>query len=302
MHMNRLEAMSTLLAAVDAGSLSAASRKLGVPLATVSRRVSDLEAVLRTKLLVRTSRSLELTDAGRSYIVACRDILAAVDQAERTAAGEYAAPRGEIVVTAPIVFGRLHVLPVIVEFLMAYPDIDVRLVLTDRVTNFIEDHVNVALRIGALPDSSLIATRLGNVRRVVCASPAYLAAHRPGPSRPIDLEGHACITFEGLMSPTVWKFRNAKGEIPVAIKSRLVVNTAEAAIDAAVAGVGITRVLSYQIAEALRARTLKILLGGFEPEPSPVNLVYAGQGLLPIKTRAFVDFAAERLRRQLGAI
>ena len=300
--MNRLEAMSTLLAAVDAGSLSAASRKLGVPLATVSRRVSDLEAVLRTKLLVRTSRSLELTDAGRSYIVACRDILAAVDQAERTAAGEYAAPRGEIVVTAPIVFGRLHVLPVIVEFLMAYPDIDVRLVLTDRVTNFIEDHVNVALRIGALPDSSLIATRLGNVRRVVCASPAYLAAHRPGPSRPIDLEGHACITFEGLMSPTVWKFRNAKGEIPVAIKSRLVVNTAEAAIDAAVAGVGITRVLSYQIAEALRARTLKILLGGFEPEPSPVNLVYAGQGLLPIKTRAFVDFAAERLRRQLGAI
>ena len=300
--MNRLEAMSTLLAAVDAGSLSAASRKLGVPLATVSRRVSDLEAVLRTKLLVRTSRSLELTDAGRSYIVACRDILAAVDQAERTAAGEYAAPRGEIVVTAPIVFGRLHVLPVIVEFLMAYPDIDVRLVLTDRVTNFIEDHVNVALRIGALPDSSLIATRLGNVRRVVCASPAYLAAHRPGPSRPIDLEGHACITFEGLMSPTVWKFRNAKGEIPVAIKSRLVVNTAEAAIDAAVAGVGITRVLSYQIAEALRACTLKILLGDFEPEPSPVNLVYAGQGLLPIKTRAFVDFAVERLRRQLGAI
>jgi len=300
--MNRLEAMSTLLAVVDAGSLSAASRKLGVPLATVSRRVSDLEAVLRTKLLVRTSRSLELTDAGRSYIVACRDILAAVDQAERTAAGEYAAPRGEIVVTAPIVFGRLHVLPVIVEFLMAYPDIDVRLVLTDRVTNFIEDHVNVALRIGALPDSSLIATRLGNVRRVVCASPTYLAAHRPGPSRPIDLEGHACITFEGLMSPTVWKFRNAKGEIPVAIKSRLVVNTAEAAIDAAVAGVGITRVLSYQIAEALRARTLKILLGDFEPEPSPVNLVYAGQGLLPIKTRAFVDFAVERLRRQLGAI
>ena len=300
--MNRLEAMSTLLAAVDAGSLSAASRKLGVPLATVSRRVSDLEAVLRTKLLVRTSRSLELTDAGRSYIVACRDILAAVDQAERTAAGEYAAPRGEIVVTAPIVFGRLHVLPVIVEFLMAYPDIDVRLVLTDRVTNFIEDHVNVALRIGALPDSSLIATRLGNVRRVVCASPTYLAAHRPGPSRPIDLEGHACITFEGLMSPTVWKFRNTKGEIPVAIKSRLVVNTAEAAIDAAVAGVGVTRVLSYQIAEALRARTLKILLGDFEPEPSPVNLVYAGQGLLPIKTRAFVDFAVERLRRQLGAI
>lgn len=168
--MNRLEAMSTLLAAVDAGSLSAASRKLGVPLATVSRRVSDLEAVLRTKLLVRTSRRLELTDAGRSYVAACRDILTAVDQAERTATGEYTAPRGEIVITAPIVFGRLHVLPVIVEFLEMYPEIAVRLALTDRVTHFVEDHVDVAFRIGSLADSSLIATRLGTVRRVVCVS------------------------------------------------------------------------------------------------------------------------------------
>lgn len=299
--MNRLEAMSTLLAAVDAGSLSAASRKLGLPLATVSRRVSDLEAVLRTKLVVRTSRRLELTDAGRSYVVACRDILAAVEEAERIVAGEYAVPRGEIVVTAPIVFGRLHILPVIVDFLNAYPDIDVRLVLTDRVTNFIEDHVDVALRIGALPDSSLIATRLGNVRRVVCASPAYLASHRPAPSRPSDLEKHACITFEGLMSPTSWKFRDGKAESPVAIRSRLVVTTAEAAIDAAVAGLGVTRVLSYQVADALRARTLKIILGEFESEPSPVNLVHAGQGLMPIKTRAFIDFATDRLRRKLAA-
>ena len=300
--MNRLEAMSTVLAAVDAGSLSAASRKLGVPLATISRRVSDLEAVLRTKLLVRTSRRLELTDAGRSYVAACRDILAAVDQAERTAAGEYAAPRGEIVVTAPIVFGRLHMLPVIVEFLRTYPDIDVRLVLTDRITNFIEDHVDVALRIGTLPDSSLIATRLGSVRRVVCASPDYLRRHRPAPSHPSDLSARACITFEGLMSPAVWKFRNGKAETSVPIRSRLIVNTAEAAIDAAVAGLGVTRVLSYQIADALRARTLKIILGDYEPAASPVNLVYAGQGLLALKTRAFIDFATERLRRQLGAM
>ncbi len=299
--MNRLEAMSTLLAAVDAGSLSAASRKLGVPLATISRRVSDLETVLRTKLLVRTSRRLALTDAGRSYVAACREILAAVDQAERTAAGEYAAPRGEIVVTAPIVFGRLHMLPVIVEFLNAYPDIDVRLVLTDRITNFIEDHVDVALRIGTLPDSSLIATRLGSVRRVACASPDYLRCHRPAPTHPSDLNGHACITFEGLMSPAVWKFGSGKAEISAAIRSRLVVNTAEAAIDAAAAGLGVTRVLSYQIADALRARTLKIILGDFEPEPSPVNLVYAGQGLLPLKTRAFIDFATDRLRRGLEA-
>ncbi|MBS0243421.1 MAG: LysR family transcriptional regulator, partial [Proteobacteria bacterium] len=227
--MNRLEAMSTLLGAVEAGSLSAASRKLGVPLATVSRRVSDLETALGTKLLVRTSRRLELTDAGRSYVAACRDILAAIDQAERTAAGEYAAPRGEIVVTAPIVFGRLHVLPVVVEFLKAYPDIDVHLLLTDRVTDFVEDHVDAALRIGKLPDSSLVATRLGSVRRVVCASPDYLKRHRPPPLHPSDLRGHPCITFEGLMSPTKWTFGTGKAEISVPIRSRLVVTTAEAA-------------------------------------------------------------------------
>ncbi len=297
--MNRLEAMSTLLAAVDAGSLSAASRKLGVPLATVSRRVSDLEVHLRTKLLIRTSRRLELTDAGRSYVVACRDILASVEQAEHTASGEFVAPMGDVVVTAPIVFGRLHMLPVIVDFLNVYSDINVRLVLTDRITSFIEDHVDIALRIGALPDSSLIATRLGVVQRVVCASPTYLAAHRPAPSRPSDLKEHACITFEGLMSPTVWSFRNGRAEVSVTVKSRLVVNTAEAAIDAAVAGLGVTRVLSYQVADALRAGTLKTILGAFEPAASPVNLVYAGQGLLPLKTRAFVYFATERLRRKL---
>ena len=178
------------------------------------------------------------TAAGRSYVVARRDILAAVDQAERHAAGEYAAPRGEIVATAPIVFGRLHVLPVVVEFLKAFPDIDVRLMLTDRVTNFIEDHVDVALRIGSLPDSSLIATRLGSVRSVVCASPAYLAAHRPAPVRPSDLATHACITFEGLMSPTVWKFFSGKAEISVPIRTRLAVNTAETAVDAAVEASG----------------------------------------------------------------
>jgi len=300
--MNRLEAMSTLLAAVDAGSFSAASRKLGVPLPTVSRRVSDLEAILKTRLLVRTSRRLDLTDAGRSYVAACRDILAAVDQAERTAAGEFAVPRGEVVVTAPIVFGRLHVLPVVIEFLRAYPDIDVRLVLTDRVTNFIEDHVDVALRIGSLPDSSLIGKRLGSVRRVVCASPEYLRRHRPIISQPSDLKEHACITFEGLTSSSSWKFGRGKAEMLVPIRSRLVVNTAEAAVDAAVSGLGVTRVLSYQIADALQARTLKIILGDFESEPSPVNLVYAGRGLLPLKTRAFIDFATERLRRELGSI
>ena len=297
--MNRLEAMSTLLAAVDAGSLSAASRKLGVPLATVSRRISDLEAHLQTKLLVRTSRRRNLTDAGKSYVAACRDILASLNEAERAAAGEYAAPIGEIVVTAPIVFGRMHMLPVAVEFLKGHPDIGVRLMLSDRVTNFNEDRVDVALRIGNLPDSSLIAIRLGSVRRVACASPDYLGAHAPTPLRPADLGSHACITFEGLTSPQVWKFGAGKLEAAVAIRSRLVVNTAEAAIDAAVAGLGITRVLSYQISNDVLAGKLEVILDEFEPEPWPVNLVYPDRGLLPLKTRSFLDFATPRLRNAL---
>jgi DNA-binding transcriptional LysR family regulator len=300
--MNRLEAMSTLLAAVDAGSLSAASRKMRVPLATVSRRVSDLEQHLRAQLLVRTSRKLELTDAGRAYVHAIRDVLSSVDEAERAAAGEYAAPRGNISVTAPIVFGRLHVLPAIVAFLNAHPDINIRLMLTDRVTSFSEDQVDVALRIGALPDSGLIALRVGHVRRVVCASPAYLSAHAPAPKHPSDLKGHSCIAFEGLTSPTQWTFGKGKTRLSVPVRSRLVVNTAEAAIDAAVAGLGVTRVLSYQVEREVRDRTLATILTEFEPEPLPVNLVYPGQGALALKTRVFLDFAAERLRASLGAL
>jgi len=298
--MNRLEAMSTLLAAVDAGSLSAASRSMNLPLATVSRRISDLEAHLRTKLLVRTSRRLEFTDAGRSYVAACRDILAAVEQAERTAAGEFTAPRGHLLVTAPIVFGRLHVLPVIGAFLRTYPDISARLVLTDRVADFVEDRVDVAVRIGALPDSSLIATRLGSVRRVLCASPAYLAAQALPLNQPADLAQHDCITFEGLASAPNWKLGAGKLSQSLPIRSRLVVNTAEAAIDAAMAGLGITQVLSYQVETQVRDGALTLLLAAFEPEPLPVSLVHSGQVLLPIKVRAFLDFAAARLRSVLN--
>ena len=171
--MDRLESMTTLLAAVEAGSLSAASRKLGMPLATVSRKVSELEAHLRTRLVNRTSRRLTLTDAGRSYVAACKRILEDIGEAERAAAGEYIAPRGDLIITAPIVFGRLHVLPVAIEFLKAYPDIDIRIALADRVVNLQEDDIDLAIRIGELPDSSLVATRVGSIRHVVCASPAY---------------------------------------------------------------------------------------------------------------------------------
>jgi DNA-binding transcriptional LysR family regulator len=297
--MDRFDSMSVLLAVTDAGSLSAGARRLGMPLATVSRKVSELEAHLHTRLLNRGSRRLELTDAGQSYVAACRKILEDVVEAERTASGEYRAPRGELVVTAPIVFGRLHVLPIVGAFLKAYPDIDVRITFADRVVNLLEEHVDIALRIGDLPDSSLVASRVGTIRRVVCASPGYLKT-RGTPANPNDLGSHDCITFEGLMSPRAWTFWSNGAPQSFAIHSRLVVNTAEAAIDMAAAGVGITRVLSYQIAAPLAERKLAIMLERFEPAPVPVSLVHTGHGLLPLKLRAFLDFATPRLKAALA--
>jgi DNA-binding transcriptional LysR family regulator len=299
--MDRLDAMSILVAAVEAGSLSAAARRLGTPLATVSRKVAELEHYLDTRLLNRSSRRQTLTDAGQAYVAACRRILEQVGDAERAASGEYRAPRGDLVVTAPVVFGRLHVLPVVTAFLNAYPEIDIRLMLADRVINLLEEHADLAVRIGALPDSSLIATRVGTIRRVACGSPRYFAA-RGLPATPGDLATHDCITFEGLMSPTAWTFGSDRRETSVRVHSRLIVNTAEAAIDAAIAGVGITRVLSYQAAQALQEGTLAVVLAAFEPPAWPVSLVYAGGGPLPLKVRAFLDFAVPRLKARLGEI
>jgi len=290
--------MSILVTVSEAGSLSAAARRLGTPLATVSRKVSDLETHLKTRLLNRSNRRVTLTDAGQSYVAACKRILEEVGEAERGAAGEYSAPTGDLTITAPIVFGRLHVLPVAVEFLKAYPDIDIRIALADRVVNILEDHVDLAVRIGELPDSSFRARRLGSTRRVVCGSPAYFAA-RGAPKNPAELGAHDCITFEGMMSADAWTFTIGKSDAAVAIHSRLVVNTAEAAIDAATAGGGITRVLSYQAAAAVRAGALAIVLQDFEQVPSPVNLVYPDQRLLPLKLRAFLDFAGPRLQARL---
>lgn len=298
--MDRLESMSTLLAATEAGSLSAASRRLGVPLATVSRRVSELEAHLRTRLLVRTSRRLALTDAGRDYVAACRRILEDIGEAERAAAGEYSAPRGELRITAPVVFGRLHVLPIVTGFLDAYPDINIRLVLADRMVNLLEEHADLAVRIGALADSAFIATRVGTIRRVTCASPGYLAANG-APCHPDDLAKHSCVTFETLMSPSSWSFTRGRDTVAVAVavRSRLAVTTAEAAVDAAIAGIGLTRVLSYQVAEPVRDGKLTVVLADCEPPPSPVSLVTNGQGPIPQKLRAFLDFATPLLRARL---
>lgn len=294
--MDRLESMAILIAAAEAGSLSAAGRRLGMPLASVSRKVSDLEAYLQTRLLNRSSRKLTLTDAGETYVAACKRILDAVEEAERGATGEYRAPRGELIISAPILFGRLHVLPVAVEFLTAYPDVDMRMVFSDQIVNLLDERVDLAVRVGDLPDSSLLARRVGSIRHVVCANPGYLAEFGT-PNTPADLRVHSCITVEGPGS--TWTFAGDSSESTVAVRSRLIVNTAEAAVDAAIAGVGITRVLSYQVAEPARNGALALVLREFEPAPWPVNLVYTGGRFLPLKVRAFVDFAAPRLKARL---
>jgi DNA-binding transcriptional LysR family regulator len=296
--MDRLEAMAVFVAAADEGSLSGAGRRLRMPLPSVSRKLADLERQLGTRLMTRTTRQLSLTDAGRDYLSACRDILERVDEADRTVVGVHANPRGELVVAAPLVFGRLHVLPVVAGYLERHAEVNVRLLLSDRNANLIEDHVDVAVRIGALPDSGLTARTVGLITRVVCASPVYLEQHGV-PNTPDDLRVHQCVTFEGLASSSAWSFSDPSGTRRVPIRSRLVVNTADAAIAAAERGVGITRVLSYQVAEQIRRGTLKRLLDSYEPEGVPVSLLYVRQGRLPAKTRAFVEWAAAHLGRDL---
>lgn len=296
--MDRLEAMSVLIAAVENGSLSKASRSLGLPLATVSRKVAELEAHLNATLLIRSAKGLELTPAGRTYVTAAKGILEQLTEAERAAAGEYTEPKGDLVVTAPTMFGRLHVLPVVTRFLQAFPEVAIGLVLTDRVTHFVDDQVDVALRIGALPDSSLIATRLGSVRRVTCASPDYLTTNGI-PMTPGDVARHNVISLRSVSVPGDWVFESEGTEISVPLKTRLSVSTIEAGIDAALAGCGLLRTLSYQLADHVHGNRLVIVLDQFEPEPRPVHLVYDRRNRLPLKLRAFVDFVVPRLRDRI---
>lgn len=298
--MNRLDSMAILVAVVDSGSLSAAARRLGMPLATVSRKIGELELHLNTRLLHRTTRQLSLTEAGNSYVAACRRILEEIDEAERLAIGEYASPKGKLVVTAPVAFGRLHVIPVIAAFLAEYPEIDIDFVLTDRVVHLLDEHTDVAIRIGELPDSTLVGIRVGSIRRVICASPAYLAAHGV-PTKPGDLVEHECISFEVLASRRAWLFGSGKSELSVPVHSRLAINTAEAAIAAARLGVGLINVLAYQVADALSDGALRVVLEEFEPAPLPINLLHGGQAPIPLKLRAFLDFAIPHLRARIPA-
>lgn len=290
-----------LFAAIgEAGSLSAAARRLGVPLPTVSRKLAQLESHLGVRLLTRTTRRFALTEPGQRYLESCRRLLAEIEEAERAAAGEYDAPRGRLNVTAPIVFGRLHVLPIVMDFLKTYPEVDLRLSLADRIVDLAEENLDVGVRIGALADSALIAARVGAVRLITCAAPGYLK-QQAMPRHPADLARLHCVASTNL-APEQWLFHDRGEEIIVAVRARLTVTTAEAAIDAVMAGLGVTRVLSYQAAEAIRAEKLQRILRSFEPPELPVHLVHSEARLVPRKLRAFLDFAGPRLRKRLAAL
>jgi DNA-binding transcriptional LysR family regulator len=297
--MDRLEAMSVIVAVSDTGSFSAASRRLGMPVATVSRKVAELETLLNGELFQRSSRRMTLTDSGRSYVEACRRIMEQVDDAERQLSGEYRSPKGGLAVTAPWGMGHTHLLPLAVEFMGVFPEIDLRLLLTDRVVDTVEESVDVAVRIGALPESSMIATRIGSIRVVVCASPAYLAA-RGRPETPDQLAAHQCIAINSVASPNTWRFSKGKRDLVVPIPYRLCVNTSEAAVIAAVAGAGLTRVMSYKMDAARRAKTLELVLEDFEVEALPVHFVHSPRKPVPLKLRAFLDWMTPRLKARLA--
>ena len=281
--MDRLESMSILLTVVEAGSISAAARRLEMPLTTVSRRIADLEGYLKTRLLTRSSRRIALTDTGKSYVAACKRILEEVVEAERVAAGEYTVPKGELTVTAPVVLGRLHLVPVLSDFLRAYPDIDVRLTLSDRLVSLTEEGIDVAFRVGDLADSALVAARIATVHRVFAASPGYLEA-RGAPQQPADLIEHDCVGVQGFTGPSFWSL---DGTAEVLIRHRLIVNSTDAACDAAKAGIGIVSVFSHHAATAFQDGTLVSVLPDFKRQALPLSLVRPSGGYLPLKLRHF---------------
>jgi DNA-binding transcriptional LysR family regulator len=301
--MDRLDAMQVLLAVVDEGSLSAGSRKLNAPLPSVSRKVAELERHLGTRLLIRTSRNVQLTDAGRDYVEAARQIVAQVKDAELRASGEYEVPRGELKITATMELGRSIVLPLAYDFLREHSEITLNTFAANRFVDLTEEHVDVGVRIGQLSDSALVAVKVGTFRAVTCASPDYL--ERKGhPNAPTDLADHDAVVFGnlsfhwtgedwGLAFPGAGVLREAQ---PV---TRVYANDVTAACAAAVQGFGISRLPNYSIAGELRSGALVEILEDYAPKPIPVHLVYMKQGLLPLKVRAFIDWMTPRLRKAL---
>lgn len=288
--MDRLTAMRAFVTVAELRGFAAAARRLRISPPVVTRLVAGLEGALSLRLLQRTTRSVALTDAGARYLERARRILAELDDAERAARAERDAPAGRLTITAPEVFGRREVAPLVSDYLARYPAIAAELVLTDRVVGLVAEGVDVAVRIGALRDSSLRARALGATRRVVVGSPAYLAA-RGRPRAPADLGAHALVHFSALSSPAEWRFRGRgrAGRVPIA--PRLSTNSAEAAIGHAERGGGLAMVLAYQVRELVHAGRLEIVLAPYEPPPLPIQLVYPGSRLPPAAVRAFLDLA-----------
>ncbi len=270
------------------GSFAEAARRLRLSPSAVTRSIAGLEDQLGLTLITRTTRSLRLTGQGEIYLESCQRILEAVVVAEQRARGEDARPRGEMTIAAPVVFGRLHVLPVIGDLLSRHDDLSIRLMLSDRLIHLVEEAVDVAVRIGDLADSSLIALKLGEISRVLVASPAYLA-RRGSPGSPADLAAHDLVAFEGVDAVNEWRFR--QGQMVVRVEPRLTVNSADAAIAAAEAGVGIARALSYQVEASVRAGRLIPVLQSFAPPPSPVSAVYPARRIASVNVAAFVNAA-----------
>lgn len=302
--MDRIDAMKVFVTALDEGSLAGASRALKRSPAAVSRAIAFLEAHVGVELLHRTTRTLRLSEAGQRYAIACRRILTELEEADMLAGGERAAPRGVLTISAPPVAGDDMLRPILEQFLALYPDVSARLLLLDRPVNIVEEGVDIALRIAQLADSSLVATRVGgDVRRVVVGAPAYLAKHPPI-TEPGELAGHQIVAFTnfGLDS---WSFSPAAGStIPrsVHFAPRLSVNTVRAALGAAIAGVGLTRLYSYHVSDAVRDGRLKVILGDAENAPLPVHLLTPPGRVSVPKVRAFLDFAAPRMRAEFARV
>jgi DNA-binding transcriptional LysR family regulator len=299
--LDRLEALSVFVAVAERGSFIAAARQLERSPAAVTRAVASLEDRLQTRLFNRTTRAVALTDAGARYLDLCRRALAEFEELELSAASEHAEPRGLITMTAPELFGRLHVLPVVLDFMRRYPAVKISLLLLNRIVSFVDEGIDLGLRIAHLPDSSMRAILVGHVRRIVCAHPDYLA-RRGTPKRPADLAGHDIIWVSGTRPASErWSFGGGKNTSSVTIDPRLVVSTAQAGLDAAAAGGGILRLLSYQVAAHEAAGTLQRVLVGYEPPPIPIHVVHpAGRYLAP-KLRLFMDDCVESLRAKFGS-
>ncbi|WP_377704295.1 LysR family transcriptional regulator [Pseudoduganella sp. UC29_71] len=293
--MDQVHLMNVFVAVGEEESFAAAARRLDLSPAAITRAVSALEEQLGVKLLLRTTRNVRMTEAGRRYMDDSRNILASIAEANEAAAGVNSAPKGNLSVTASVLFGKSFIMPCIVRFLEKYPEVEVSAYFLDRVVNLVDEGIDVAVRIGHLPDSSLKALRVGQVRRVLCASPEYLAKNGV-PQHPADLLRHTIIAASGISPRVEWKFGAVDDPTMVRMKPRLMVTSNDSAIDAAVVGLGICRLLSYQIADQLRDGRLKIILAEYEEAPWPVHVLHRESKFGSSKVRNFIDLLAEHLR------